>query len=104
MIKRKCQKYPPPKVIAIDVDGTLLIRVIRGEINKKLVNWCKEKKAAGFCMMLWSSRGEKHAANIAEQAGLLDVLDAIISKPGYVVDDQCWKWIKYTRVITTLDT
>ena len=101
MIKRKRQKYPPPKVIAVDVDGTLLIR---GEINQKLVDWCKYKKKAGFCLILWSSRGEKHAANIAYKAGLTGVFDTIISKPGYVVDDKGWRWIKYTIVITTLDT
>ena len=50
-------------------------------------------------MMLWSSRGEAHARKYAELFGVMDVFDMICSKPGYIVDDQGWGWIKYTRVI-----
>lgn len=100
MALKKRQKYPPPRVIAVDVDGTLLVR---GEINTKLAAWCREKKNAGFYMILWSSRGRKHASNVAESAGITDVFDTIISKPGYVVDDKGWGWIKHTRVFTNLE-
>ena len=103
MIKR-CrhkQKYPPPRVIAVDVDGTLLLR---GALNKKLIEWCKQKKNDGFIMILWSSRGELHAKKAADLSGLNDIFDYIISKPGYVVDDKGWSWIKYTRVISDFCT
>lgn len=94
------QKYPPPSVIAVDVDGTLLIN---GQLNQELVTWCRKKKAEGFFMMLWSAAGQKHAENASEMAGLNDVFDLILSKPGYVVDDQGWSWVKYTQIVKRLD-
>tara|TARA_R110000744_G_scaffold224695_1_gene343198 strand:+ start:42 stop:359 length:318 start_codon:yes stop_codon:yes gene_type:complete len=95
----KQQKHPPAKVIAIDVDGTLQIR---GLPNNQLIEWCKERKAEGYTMMLWSARGEFHAKKFAELFGVVDLFDLICSKPGYIVDDQGWGWIKYTRVIRSL--
>ena len=52
------QKHPPPKVIAIDVDGTLLIN---GARNARLIECITARKAEGFVLHLWSSRGEAHA-------------------------------------------
>ena len=98
-IMNRRQKYPPPRVIAIDVDGTLQHR---GSPNNPLIAWCKERKADGFTMMLWSSRGEDHARRYAELFGVTDLFDLICSKPGYIVDDQGWGWIKYTRVIRSV--
>ncbi len=94
-------KYPPPKVITVDVDGTLFSR---GVANQKLIEWCRTKKDSGFFMILWSARGEKYAIRAAEKAGLDKVFDCIISKPGYIVDDKGWSWIKYTRVVKRLDS
>ena len=93
------QKYPPARVIAIDVDGTLQHR---GSPNNRLIEWCKERKADGFTLMLWSARGEAHARKYAELFEVLDLFDLICSKPGYIVDDQGWGWIKYTRVIRSV--
>ena len=93
------QPFPPPRVIAVDVDGTLQIN---GACNRRLVEWCERQKASGFYLMLWSSRGEAHARNVAEAFGIVQLFDLICSKPGYVVDDQGWGWIKYTRVINSL--
>jgi hydroxymethylpyrimidine pyrophosphatase-like HAD family hydrolase len=93
------QKYPPSKVIAIDVDGTL---IINGVVNDDLVAWCKARKNDGFCMILWSARGEKHAKNAAKTTKLEAVFNHILSKPSYIVDDKGWSWIKYTRVIKSL--
>jgi len=95
----KRQKYPPPKVIAIDVDGTLQQR---GLPNNRLIEGCKKRKEDGFTIMLWSSRGEAHARKYAELFGVTDLFDLICSKPGYIVDDQAWGWIKYTRVIRSV--
>ena len=89
-------KFPPPRVIAVDVDGTLFIR---GHVNSKLVAWIKDRKAQGFEVIIWSSRGTKHAKRGAELAGLSGVADVVISKPGYIVDDRAWSWIRFTRVV-----
>jgi hypothetical protein len=93
------QKYPPPKVIAVDVDGTLW-HPLTGELNIPLVEWCRERRAEGFTPMLWSARGKAHAEAIAEQFSLVQLFDVILSKPGFVLDDQGWNWIVYTRVIS----
>jgi predicted mannosyl-3-phosphoglycerate phosphatase (HAD superfamily) len=94
------QKFPPPRTIAIDVDGTLQRR---GEPNLPLLEWCREKKSAGFTLVLWSSRGEDHARKFATLFGVQDLFDHILSKPGYIVDNHGWSWIQYTRVIKSLD-
>lgn len=98
--KVKPQKYPPPKVAAVDVDGTLLHK---SQINLELVEWCRSKKCEGYTLILWSARGEAYARNVADQAGISDLFDSIISKPGYIVDDQGWGWTKYTRVVPVPD-
>jgi hydroxymethylpyrimidine pyrophosphatase-like HAD family hydrolase len=95
MVKPK-RKHNLAKVIAVDVDGTLLIN---GSINQSLVEWCISRKDDGFCMILWSARGEKHAKNICKLSKLETVFDYVISKPAYVVDDKGWSWTKYTKVI-----
>ncbi len=92
-------KYNTQKVIAIDVDGTLIINNV---INDKLVTWCKQQKAAGYYMILWSARGKVHAEQAAKISELIDTFDTIISKPGYIVDDKGWSWIKYTKNVTNL--
>lgn len=98
--QRKQQKYSLAKVVAVDVDGTLLID---GEINQKLAEWCNERKKEGFCLMLWSARGKDHADNICRKAGLDDTFDYVISKPAYIVDDKGWLWTKYTKVINPVN-
>ena len=89
-------KYPPTKVIAIDVDDTLCIR---GRCNAKLVAWCRAMSAKGYSLMLWSARGKDHATNVATTLGVADVFDVITGKPGYIVDDKGWAWTKFTRVL-----
>ena len=88
---------PPPKCIAVDVDGTLLVR---GGANVALIDYLRERKAEGFSLTLWSSRGEAHARNAAEVFKCADLFDHILSKPGWVIDDKGWGWIKFTGVIT----
>ena len=96
----KKQKYPPSKVIAIDVDGTLQHN---GNPNNKLIEWCRDRKSENYNLILWSARGEAHARKYAELFNVTEIFDTIISKPSYVVDDQGWGWIKYTKVIRTFD-
>ena len=88
-------KYPPPKVIFVDVDGTLYDSVL----NHALIKWCRDRKAEGFKLVLWSARGEDYAKRCAKRFDIVDLFDHIIDKPGYIVDDLGWSWIKYTKVV-----
>ena len=92
-------KYAPQKVIAVDIDGTLHKN---GIANQKLIEWCKDRKEEGFFMMLWSARGEEYARKFAKNYKIEGMFDLICSKPGYIVDDQGWGWVKYTKVIRSL--
>ena len=92
-------KYPPQKCIAIDVDGTLLIN---GKLNQKLADGVLRRKKEGFETILWSARGKDHAFKVADHFNICDYFDSIISKPGYIVDDLGWSWIKYTKKLKTL--
>ena len=100
VIKRKIQKYPPPRVVAIDVDGCLQNE---GNPNEKLIKWCETQKKNNVTLILWSSRGEQHARSVAKEFNCLHLFTHIISKPGYIIDDKGWSWIKYTRRISNLD-
>jgi hydroxymethylpyrimidine pyrophosphatase-like HAD family hydrolase len=91
------QRLPPPRTIAVDVDGTLHRE---GISNTRLILWLEEQKAAGYSLMLWSMRGEEHARRVASHCNAEHLFDLICSKPGYVVDDQGWQWIKETKIIT----
>lgn len=88
---------PPPRVLAVDVDGTLINR--DGIENLHVTRFCREQKARGMFLMLWSSRGKEYAEGVANRLGLVDLFDLILSKPGYVVDDQGWGWTQYTQVL-----
>jgi len=90
------QKFPPARCVAVDVDGTLLIG---SRPNARLIEWCWQKKNEGFRLMLWSARGKDHAINAARLCGVMDLFDAIESKPGYIVDDLGWSWIKFTKIV-----
>ncbi len=89
------QKHAPQRTIAVDVDGTL---IVGGELNMSLIEWCTRRKSEGFFLILWSARGMTHAVDIAEETGVSALFDVIISKPGYIVDDVGWSWIKFTKV------
>lgn len=92
------QAYPPPKVIAVDVDGTLHHA---GRLNETLVAYLQARKSEGFRLMLWSARGIANATAAIETFGLHGLFDDVVSKPGYIIDDLGWTWIKYSRVIKT---
>lgn len=89
-------KYPIRNVIAVDVDGTL----INGfSINDDLIKWLVLRKNDGHELILWSARGRDYAQNAARVTGTEHLFDAIISKPGKIVDDLGWGWIKWTQII-----
>ena len=89
-------KFPITPVIAVDIDNTL---ITHGKLNNDLVDWCRHRKNDGFSLMLWSSRGMDYTKEIAEKHSLINLFDVICSKPGYVVDDVGWNWIRFTKVI-----
>ncbi|WP_031386503.1 hypothetical protein [Desulfonatronum thiodismutans] len=95
-------RLPPPDVIAVDVDGTLF-RPVPGqremEANADLITWIRERKAEGFTIMIWSLRGQEYAQDAVDLAGIGDVVDLVLSKPGYVVDDTGWNWIRETLIV-----
>lgn len=93
-IKSAVDKYPPPKVIYIDVDGTLLHG---GQVNRPLVEWARAKYTDGYQIIVWSSRGADNARLAVGKAGIFDIVSYMLSKPGYIVDDKGWSWTKYTR-------
>lgn len=94
------RKYPPTRTIAVDVDGTLHVD---GVLNTRLVAYCEAQKANGYTLNLWSARGKAYAQAFAERFGITHLFDDIISKPGYVIDDQGWAWIKFTKIIVNDD-
>lgn len=89
-------KFASPMLLAVDVDGTLLQD---GRINMAVVEYCREMKAKGWTLMLWSSMGQIHACGVADDAGLADLFDLIISKPGLILDDRGWSWTRYAPVV-----
>ena len=91
------QKYSPQKVVAVDVDNTLVIPGVG--LNKQLIEWIRHMRSKGFAIYLWSARGVKHAMKCAVYHGVDHLFDQIISKPGYIVDDTGWGWIKYTKIL-----
>jgi len=94
------KQYPRQKVIAVDFDGTLYRN---GGINERLVEWCRRKRAEGFSLILWSARGQELCERAVTEFKLQDVFNHVISKPGYIVDDWGWRWVKFTKVIRTSD-
>ena len=99
MIGSKNKKYPRVKCVCIDVDGTI---IQNGRLNKKLAEWASRKRDSGFEVILWSAQGKEHAEKVAAKYGIEKTFSAIISKPGYIVDDLGWSWTKYTKVIRNL--
>ena len=83
-------KYPPPKWIFVDIDRTL---------SKTLIEWIRRKRPDGYRFVLWSSRGEEYAKSVAQKWSITDLFEHIISKPGYIVDDKGWGWIRWTKII-----
>jgi phosphoglycolate phosphatase-like HAD superfamily hydrolase len=91
---RNTQKYPPNRSVAVDVDGTLHRNGIPCEAAIKS---CRDLKARGFELFLWSARGAEHATRVAKDLGIDDLFSHFLTKPGYIVDDEGWSWIRFTR-------
>src|SRR6266850_2157681 len=92
--KRSPQKYPPNRSVAVDVDGTLHSHGVPREATIRL---CRELKVRGFDLFLWSARGADYAARVAKDLGIEDLFSHFLTKPGYIIDDEGWRWIRFTR-------
>jgi hypothetical protein len=92
-------KYPPTNCLAVDVDGTLHTN---GVPNKAVIAWVEQRRAQGMYCILWSARGVDHAKAMAAQFGCEHLFDVIIPKPGHILDDKGWGWIKFTNVVRNL--
>ena len=89
------QKYPMPKAVFVDVDGTLELRGM--QLNTPLVSKLREMKGSGFELYLWSARGRAHAERVASKHGLTALFNAILPKPGVAVDDVGWRWCAFVK-------
>ena len=90
-------KYPVRKVVAVDVDGTLHHNgVPRLDVIARL----RELQAAGYELFLLSARGEVYATKVAVDLGVRELFVHVLTKPGFIVDDEGWSWIKFTRRVT----
>ena len=92
----------PRKTIAVDVDGTLLLK--GGGRNEAVIAWLRTQHARGYKLFLWSARGEDHARAAAEFCGVTSLFCAILEKPGYILDDHGWNWVRFTGIIRSLVT
>ncbi len=81
-------------VIAVDVDNTLI--GAGGRPNDRLIEWLRDAKADGKDLILWSARGGDHARQHAERLGIADLFDVIIGKPEMSIDDDLWKWTRFS--------
>jgi hypothetical protein len=91
---------PPRQILAVDVDGTL---VVSGRANVGLIDWLRQRKSEGFELILWSARGRSHAEAAVMFCDCSGLFDTVIGKPGYIVDDVGWAWIRHTRVVSGAD-
>ena len=91
--------FPSPRVLAVDVDGTLSNR---GNLNADVLAFVRRRRAEGFGTFLWSMRGEVYARAAAEAFGCAGDFDHIIGKPGFVLDDQGLLWLRETQIVRDL--
>jgi hypothetical protein len=89
------KRYSPTLTVCVDVDDTL---IIAGELNHSLVERVAGWRDDGADVVLWSARGRRYAEGVASKHDLVECFDYIIGKPGYIVDDQGWSWIRHTIV------
>lgn len=89
-------RLPLPKVLAVDVDGTL--KTSGGEVRQGVLARVLTMKADGFKVMLWSMRGEDYTRRFADGNGIAELFDVICGKPGHIIDDAGWGWTKQTKL------
>lgn len=93
---RLLRKYPPLKIMAVDIDDTL---VVGKALNQTLMRWVRAQRRKGFLVYLWSMRGEAYSRRVAQHYGIVEDFDVIIGKPHVIVDDQGWSWVQMTKQV-----
>lgn len=107
------QVVPRDRILAVDVDGTLidylppdapkwdhvvmyghkLFKVKRREFNISLV--IHHKEIRGYFILVWSANGNAWAENIVKTLGLENYVDLVLTKPLEYVDDKpVTEWMK----------
>jgi phosphoglycolate phosphatase-like HAD superfamily hydrolase len=66
---------------------------------RAIVEWAARRRSKGYEVILWSAQGKAHADQVVASHGLEGVFSVVISKPGYILDDVGWAWIRHTRAI-----
>ena len=94
MAMRPRPSFPLPRVLAVDVDGTL---IDGWRTNPSIVELVRQQASAGWDVVIWSMRGRLYAERAAALAGVSD-LAICIGKPGYIIDDQGLDWLRGARV------
>lgn len=90
---------PAPRVLAVDVDGTLSNR---GHLNTAVLEFVRRRRAEGFQTLLWSMRGEGYARAAAAAFACQADFDHILGKPGYILDDQGLLWMRDAHIVRDL--
>src|SRR6476469_2750834 len=80
---------PPPLVVYVDVDETLVRNAGRARIPILVaIQHVRELAAQGAELHCWSSGGAAYARESAREVGLDDVFTAFLPKPQVMLDDQ----------------
>jgi TPR repeat protein len=90
-----------PKTIYVDVDGTLILK--NGTVNTQLINFLEnmsEANGGDYQLILWSMAGHAHAEEVAEELKITHLFEHILTKPGYMIDDDGKNWLRFTHLIT----
>lgn len=80
---------PPPLVVYVDVDETLVRNVGRSRVPiPGAIAHVRELAAQGAELYCWSSGGAEYARDSAREVGLEGVFTAFLPKPQVMLDDQ----------------
>ncbi|GGR50828.1 hypothetical protein GCM10008959_10170 [Deinococcus seoulensis] len=80
---------PPPLIVYVDVDETLVRNVGRSRVPiPGAIAHVRELAAQGAELYCWSSGGAAYARDSAREVGLDGVFMAFLPKPQVLLDDQ----------------
>ena len=96
-------KNKTQKVVAFDVDGTL-ISGISDDPREEIIALLKALKELGAYIIVWSGGGKGYAEMWVRRLELEDYVDEVIAKdnklnPDIAFDDAGWKFSKNTIII-----
>jgi len=94
---KRAPRYRTRRVVAVDVDGTIMRA---GAGCSQTIARLRQLHAGGFEMFLWSARGAEYARAVAARLQVTDLFTQFVTKPGYILDDEGWRWIRFTKRLT----